>query len=178
MNNIEYDTTNWSDGDIAVFEAIVNAEKEAVAMARSVIDSYWVKFDSSNRIIMNNKRTGTDPKHKVAVIAPVIEAGASTGRKINRLIWRTFGTEGYQRNHRGAGRRVAFSRGDYEYTYSPNSLLKHSVGWDAKLILEAETKLEPIRLALKNYQRILVSIAARYRRVSRLTEKRVNTYGE
>lgn len=178
MSRVEYDTTNWVESDIYIFDAIVEAEEQAISTAQAIVDQYWIKFDSANRTVINNKKAGQDPKRKTAVLAPVLERGKSTGRRINRLVWQVFGTKGYQRANRGAGKRVAYGRGDYEYTYNPNTLLKHSVGWDAQSIIEAEAKLEPIRLTLKNYQRLLVSMAAKYRRIDRLTLKREKRYGE
>jgi hypothetical protein len=174
----EYDTSGWDEGDVSIYQSIVEAEELAVNSAMMVIDKYWVNLDSSNRTILNNRKSGQDPGRQVACLAPVLEVAPSTGRNINRLIWRIFLAKGYQRINRSAGKRVPYSRGTYEYTYNPNTLLSHSVGWDARAILEAEAKLEPMRLALKNYQRILVSIAARYRRINKLNEKRENTYGE
>lgn len=178
MNKTEYEIVGWCEEDIVIYQCILEKEEDVLAKATMIVDQYWANFDTSNRTILSNRKSGQDSKRKVACLAPVIEIAPSTGRRICRIIWRTFEAKGFQRANRGAGKRVPYSRGYYEYTYNPNKLMSHSVGWDARAILEVEARLEPLRLTLKNYQRILVSMAAKYRRIHNLNEKRENTYGE
>ena len=179
MKSANLDMSDWAETDVAIYEFVVAREQEVIARARMIVDQYWAKFERSNKTVMDNKKIGQDPKRKVGIVAPVIEAVQTTGRTSGRLIWCTFGMKGYQQKNRNAWKRIPFSKTTgYENTYNPNALLKHSVGWDASTILGTEAQLQPLRLAVKNYQRIIISIAARYRRVNRLTEKRVNTYGK
>ena len=179
MKSADLDVSDWAEVDVAIYEFVVAREQEVIAQARMIVDQYWAKFERSNKTVLENRRTGQDPKRKTGVVAPVIEAVQAAGRYSGRVIWCTFGMKGYQQKNRNAWKRIPFSKTTgYENTYNPNAILKYSVGWDASAILETEAQLQPLRLALKNYQRIIVSIAARYRRVNRLTEKRVNTYGE
>lgn len=177
MAVVELDMSGWSDGDTRIFDAVINSELEELDRARRVVDKYWVHFERSNKAILSDKKIGVDSKRKTGVLAPVIEKAETTGRQSGRIIWCLFEWKGFQKRNRNAWKRVPFSKGNYEYTYNPSVLLKHSVGWDSKAILEAEAQLEPIRLTLKNYQRIIVSMSTKYRRINKLTQKRESTYG-
>ncbi|MCI2286051.1 hypothetical protein L3081_24830 [Colwellia sp. MSW7] len=177
MAVVELDMSDWSDGDIRIFNTVVNAEIEEIDRARRIVDKYWVGFERSNRAILNDKKIGVDSKRKTSVLAPVIEKVETSGRNSARIIWCLFEWKGFQKRNRNAWKRVPFSKGHYEYTYNPSVLVKHSVGWDSISILETEAQLEPIRLTLKNYQRMIVSMSAKYRRVSKLTQKREFIYG-
>lgn len=172
----ELDMSVWSDSDTHVFNTIVEAELEEISKARRIVDKFWVHFERSNKAILDDKKIGRDSKRKTSVMAPVVERVETTGRYSGRLIWCLFEWKGFQKRNRNAWKRVPFSKGAYEHTYNPSILVKHSVGWDTKAILETEAQLEPIRLTLKNYQRIIVSMAAKNRRIIKLTQKRESTY--
>lgn len=176
MNDTNIDIRDWPEADIKIYNNIVEQEQEVLSAAKRIVDNYWVRLDKTNRTIMDNKRTGQNINQKTGVVAPVVETVKTGNRITGRLIWGVFAATGFQKKNRRTWKRIPFSKGAYEHTYMPNAILKNSVGWDAPYILAAEAELEPLRLMLKNYQRMIVSMTARNRRVIKLTEKRANLW--
>lgn len=178
-----------------VIEAIDASIEKCVEEADQIIGDYWIWVQKGNQAISEAraqaKKNGQDQNEPkgYAYTGPrieIVQSGTGQQKKPKHtIIWSYYKREGI-RTKSGESNNVRFSQmgkrikmtANKEYNFS--TLIKFSVGWDAKRMLETEKRLMPIREKLESLHKAKVELRKLNRRVNRILNKHTeeSVYGD
>lgn len=156
---------------LVAIESIDGAIEHYKREAEMIVAAYWQWVEESNKQLRASKAIGENLKKRTAYMGPRVEYRPSG--KYTKLVpnWVSYPYSEKRMNspkNFKNGERIKLGV-NKEYVLS--KLLKTSVGWDGKKIIETEKLLMPIREQLEALHEAKVSLERRDTRIQRIANK-------